>query len=94
MGKTSALTVNSSGFSAITTLSNCKGVAVNEDAGVASWPTTDFLVCQALADTPRRMKAGSAYKFETQHFWQAGTVVGYVKAVTGSTTFAQDESSA
>lgn len=86
--------MNNSGFTAVLARSVCKGVSINEDVGVASWPTTDFLVCQILTDVPRRIPAGQAYKFESVQLLQPNAIVGYVKTIAGATTFAQDDSSA
>ena len=94
MGKTSSFTANTVAFTAVTCLSACRSVSINEDLGVGGWPTTDLLVAKYNTDTPKRISAGSGYVFDTTPTsFHAGEVAGYVKTVSGSTTITQDEAS-
>lgn len=92
-GNTQHITVGSSAYSAVTAQTNCTQVTIGEDPSVSGWPTTDFLIAKpGSASTPRRISAGGTYTFSAMggRFTQ-GTIVGYVEAVSGSTTFFQDE---
>lgn len=92
MAYTAQVTVNSSGDTAIIANSFCKIIVVKENPGVVGWPTTDFLVKKGGSSTYIRITAGSAYTFQSgPSFYKLGQTVGYLKAVTGSTTFDQDE---
>ena len=103
MAATSQITVNAVGFTAVTVQNTlgCKNVRILEDPGVAGWPTSDFLIAKPLAtSTPVRIPAGDAYTFSaasqnpanaSASWFAPGLVVGYVKTISGSTTFDQDE---
>ena len=91
MAKTSKITLNSTAFTAIIPLQSTAVVSLQEDLGNSNWPTTDFLVCRDLADTPRRISAGNEYPFECEGVWVKGYIAGYAKTVTGSADFIQDE---
>lgn len=93
MAATSQITVNAAGFTAITTQSFCKNVRIMENPGVTNWPTTDYLIAKPTAGTtPVRIPAGQSYTFNSPaSFFTINQIAGYVKAVTGSTTFDQDE---
>lgn len=92
MAKTTTYSVGSSAV-AVTTNIATKTVTIAEDASVASWPTTDFkILAPTSGDTAIQRPQGTGYTFVCPTaFWPAGTVVGYVKAVTGTTTFQQYE---
>jgi hypothetical protein len=92
---TAQITVNSAGDTAIITNGPCKIIVVCEDPGVASWPTTDFLIKKGNSSQYVRIKAGSTYTFSSgPSFFPVGTTVGFIKTVSGSTTFDQDEDQA
>lgn len=84
--------MNSTAFTAVIPLQTTRKITVVEDIGVAGSPTTDYYVLRDLADTPRRIPAGDPYPFDCPTGnWVKGYIAGYIKAVTGSTTFIQDE---
>jgi hypothetical protein len=103
MAATSQITVNAAGFTAVTVQNTlgCKNVRIMENPGISGWPTSDFLIAKPLStSTPVRIPAGSAYTFSAASqnaanpasSWLApGSIVGYVKLVSGSSTFDQDE---
>lgn len=94
MGKTSSFTANAVSFTAVTCLTACRSVTINEDIGAGGYPSTDLLVAKLSTDTPKRIPSGSAYSFDTSPTsFHAGEVAGFVKTVAGSTTIAQDEAS-
>lgn len=73
--------------------SNTKSIEIAEDPSVASYPTTAFEIRAPLdTDDPIRFATGTSCYFEAPHaYFPAGTVVGYVSAITGATTFKQFE---
>lgn len=91
MSKSTAITVNSTAYTAVIPTQATTKITLNEDLGVSGWPTTDFYVVRFLTDTPKRIAAGMTYDFDVSGFWHAGETAGYIKTVTGSTTFVQDE---
>ena len=93
MAATSQFSVTNSAATAVTTVSFCRNVRVTENRGVVGWPTSDFLIYKPDGNaTPVRIQAGSQYTFNAPpSFFKPGQIVGYVKMVTGTTTFDQDE---
>lgn len=91
MAKTSTFSSNNSTFTAITTSVATKSVTVAEDPSVANWPTTDLLIAAPTnAATPIRRPQGTSFTFTCPTaFWPSGTVVGYIKNVTGASTTIQ-----
>lgn len=92
--KTKTLTVTDAAWVAVTAQTVTKRIIVQEDASVANWPTTDYLVAKPLStDDQIRKVAGARYTFEKGEYpYRIGSIAGYIKAVSGTTTFAQDES--
>ena len=92
-GYTKTMTVADSGLGTpVVAVTDCKRITVGEDPSVVGWPTTDYQVYKPdYNSTPRQIPIGQTYTFEGPRYW-AGQTVGYIKAVTGSTTFYQDES--
>lgn len=89
MAKTQVpVNVNSTGFTQIKTLTDCKTVIVRESNQAA---TTDYLVAAPLSsDGPASMPAGSSFLFVhsgPNTVFPAGTVVGFLKTVAGSVNF-------
>ena len=94
MAFTQTITVNNSGYTAVTVQSPAtKNIRIGEDPGVGGYPTTDFYIAKPTnAATPIRVTAGNSYVFFTVGgLFVQGQIVGYVKTVSGSTTFDQDE---
>jgi hypothetical protein len=92
---TSQITVNASGDTAIVCNDACKIVILSEDPGVASWPTTDFLVKKGGSSQYIRVPRGQTYTFQSgPSFFSAGQTIGFLKTVSGTTTFDQDEDQA
>lgn len=79
---------------AVIAQSYCRHIRITENRGVSGWPTSDFLISKPLAtNVAVRIEAGAQYTFTSmESSYGPGTVVGYIKMVTGSTTFDQDES--
>jgi hypothetical protein len=92
-GNTQHITVGSSQFTQIVAQTQCGEITVGEDPSVNGWPTTDFLVAKpSAANAPRRVSAGGTYTFSALGGrFMAGAIAGYVEAVSGATTFFQDE---
>jgi hypothetical protein len=92
-GNTQHITVGSTQFTQIVAQTQCGEITVGEDPSVSGWPTTDFLVAKpSAANTPRRVSAGGTYTFSALGGrFMAGAIAGYVEAVSGATTFFQDE---
>jgi len=93
--KTSTLVVGSS-FVAVKVLSAdpVALVTVREDDSVTGWPTTSIIVAAPLStDVAVQYAGGSAVTFPAPPLtrWAQNQIVGFVKAVTGSTTFQQVE---
>jgi hypothetical protein len=94
MAATSQITVTAATPLAITPVSACKSVRVMENRGVAGWPTSDFLIYKPTnLVTPVRVPAGSSYTFSTNQIGIPTSPIGYIKMVSGTTTFDQDEDS-
>lgn len=93
LGATNLITVSSGAFTQIVALSNCQGVTVGEDPSVSGFPTTDFLVARPLGTSnPRRISGGGSYRFTSPlGLFKKGQTVGFIKAVSGTTTFFTDE---
>lgn len=96
MAKTSNITVNAAGYTAVIANSTCKFIRINENRGASGFPNGDFLIAKPTnADTPVRIGSGASYTFQSgPSFFIVGQTVGYVKMVAGSTTFDQDEDQA
>ena len=95
MPLTRTVTVNSTDASSIAVQTYPRIVSIGEDPSISGYPTTDFLVYKMTTDeNPRRIPAGGNYTFPRTDAgsFRPGQIVGYVKAVTGSTTFFIDES--
>lgn len=94
-GHTSTFTVTNTDFTAVTANTYCHDIVIGESPTVANWPTTDFLIAKPDADaTPRRVVIGQLYTFRRAFDrapFRPGDIVGYVKSVSGTTTFFQDE---
>jgi hypothetical protein len=95
MAATAQISPTSAAWLAVTVISpsGCKSVRITENRGVAGWPTSDFLIAKPTTSaTPVRVQAGAQYTFgDAATFWKLGDIAGYIKMVTGSTTFDQDE---
>jgi len=91
---TKTITVTDAAWVAVTATTDTRRISVQEDPSVANWPTTDYLVAKPLSSSVQiRKLAGAKYVFERgEYMHRAGSVAGYVKTVSGTTTFAQDES--
>lgn len=93
MAATSQISVTNGAATAVTAVSYCRNIRITENRGVVGWPTADFLIYKPTdAATPVRIQAGAQYTFNAPpSFYKPGDIVGYVKMVSGSTTFDQDE---
>ncbi len=92
-GKTKKFTLTTVA-TAITASTWCRQITIQEDLGVAGWPTTDYLIARPTStDDFLRVAGGVAYVFTFGGFdlIPNGAVVGYAKTVSGSTTFQQTE---
>lgn len=68
----------------------CSKVTIREDPSVSNWPTTDYEIAEAASGgDAARCKAGTSYTFSAPsgYFFRATETVGYVAAISGSTTF-------
>lgn len=94
MSKTYQVTVNAAGQTQITAQTQCSEVTVQENIGIGTYPTSDFLVFKPnAAATGIRKQGGSAYTFKSDSGgWLPGDVIGFLQLVSGSTTFDVDES--
>lgn len=92
MAKTKQLTVSSVTPTAVVATNFCHTIAVGEDPSVVGWPTTDFAVLKpSTTDQERTIPIGNAYHFERRGNWSPGQTVGYIRSLSGTTTFFQDE---
>jgi hypothetical protein len=81
--------VNSSSYIEIKATVPAKRIRIKEDPSVSNWPTTDYLI---KGDSPSsaeiRVPAGSGFAILDSHVvCNVGQTVGYIKSVTGTTTF-------
>ena len=99
MAKTLLLTVGSSPVPIrVRSLTPVAWVNLKEDSSVADWPTTEFEITgPAVNDAPVRFPAGVGFIFDANAMgpgssrYPPGTLLGYLTAVTGTTTFQQVE---
>lgn len=89
--RTVTFVVGSDVFVEIRASGPCSSITIMEDPSVTGWPTTDFFLKgtnEAYDDVVRRL-AGTSFKFVAVEDgkYRAGALVGYVKAVSGETTF-------
>ncbi len=93
MAKTSQITVSNTQFTAVVTHEQCKKVRITENRAVVGYPTSDFLIAKPdTTDTPVQVQAGAQYEFLSgDDYFGKAAVIGYVKMVSGTTTFDQDE---
>jgi len=91
MAKTFTMSVDNLSLHAVTVQSVCRKVTIyeNDQAGTTDW----ILAAPTANDAQITKPAGSKKEFERSPgvFWNPGDVVGYVKAVTGTITLAQEE---
>lgn len=103
MPGTGPLTVSNVNWTAVTALSFCTAILVNESRGASGFPNGDWYVLKPISpdkqsvgtpDTspkPVRRQSGSAYTFLGA--FTPGMIAGYLKMVNSvTTTFDQDES--
>jgi hypothetical protein len=89
------ITVSDSADTAVVTNSVCGKVNVYEDPGVSGWPNSDYLVRSPDESVYVRKAAGTSFEFKSgSEPYKKGETLGYVKMVTGTTTFDQFEESA
>lgn len=89
MAYTRTFNVNSSTYTAVTVQTVCRKVTVYEDAQAG---TTDYYLSGAGGDSDRVQKpAGSKKEFESTRPLQPNEILGYIKTVSGSVSFAQEE---
>ena len=92
-GFTTTFSVGNTNYVAIKANTACRNITVGEDRSAAGWPTADFSVKKpSTGSAARQISAGGTYSFMAQSSFQPGDIVGYVKLVSGSSTFFQDES--
>jgi hypothetical protein len=92
--RTSLFTVNDIGDPepVIATVA-CNRIIIGEDASVSGWPLSEYEVKgNYVGSVFIRKSAGLSYQFEstedkTKKSFLPGQIVGYVKTVSGSTTF-------
>lgn len=85
--KTTTFSVTTSD-TAITTTVATKKVLIQEDPGVAEWPTTDYKIKMPLStNTAIQRSSGTSFEFSSDMIIPAGKIVGYVATVSGTTTF-------
>lgn len=91
--KTKTFSVTNAAFVAVTAQTITKEITIQEDASVVGFPTTNYKVAKPTSgDTPLEKIAGSRYVFRKGTYpYRAGDIAGYVKTLTGTTTFYQDE---
>lgn len=92
-GFTQTFSVGSSSYVAVVAVTSCRNITVGEDRSAGAFPTADFYVAKpSSGNTPRQVVSGGTYSFMSQSMFQPGDIVGYVKLVSSSSTFFQDES--
>lgn len=99
MAATNQFTVSATAPTAVIVQSDCMQVRIAENRGVSGYPTSDFLISKPLSTSPQvRVQAGAQYTFVSNRRpmvspsgFRAGQTVGYVRMVSGTTTFDQDE---
>lgn len=79
--------VNSLGYSQVVLVSDCTEVTVGEDNQAG---TTDYYVSGTGNDSDKITKPAGSQKTFKGNF-RAGQTAGWVKTVTGSVTFSQEE---
>lgn len=91
--KTSTFPVTDAAWAAVVAQSDTKAIAVFEDRNNVNWPTTAFLVAApASTDDPIYVLPGAKYVFRrSERPYRVGHVAGYVKTVSGTVDFLQDE---
>ena len=92
MAKTFTFSVSTTA-TPIVTQTATSSVVIQEDPSVANWPTTDFLLQMPTNTDPAiRRTQGTSFEIKSPvGLFQKGATVGYVKTVTGTTTFQQYE---
>ncbi len=93
-GHTDTLSVSNSLLGTpVTAATFCCRITVGEDGTVSGAPTTNYNVYKPdYNSTPRQVFIGQTYTF--QGIFVPGQIVGYIKSITGTTTFFKDESPA
>lgn len=94
-GKTKRITVSNVTPTPVIAQTQTESIVIGEDASVAVWPTTAFQILKPTnSDQAIQFPIGVTYEFRSPTNglpYQPGDVAGYVLAVSGSTTFFQDE---
>jgi len=94
-GYTTLITVSDTQYTAVIARSCCHDVIVGEDPSVVNWPTTNFYVAKPEpTNSPRQIPVGQSYAFSHKFDrkpYSPGDIAGYIKCVSGTTTFFQDE---
>lgn len=95
MGKTKTFTVTDAADVAVVAQICTPAITVQEDPGVASWPTQNFTIKKPTSgDVAIQRPIGGSYTFAKATSYVPGEIAGYVRLVNASTstTFQQDES--
>jgi hypothetical protein len=94
MASTRKITVTNAAAVPITVLRPCTRVMIGEDASVAGYPTSPFLLQKPTqSDAQIEFPAGAYYNFFADRGgFASGNIIGYVQLpAAGSTTFFIDE---
>ncbi len=84
--KTTTFTVTNSDTAIVTTVAT-KRVLIQEDPGVASWPTTAYTIKMPLSsNTAVTRSEGTSFEIYSDYIIPAGKTIGYVAIITGTTT--------
>jgi hypothetical protein len=81
----SQITVSSTADTPVVCQSSTKHALIYEDPGIANWPTTDYLI--KMPDSAAYIRKPAGTTFELSGVFNPGSLLCYLKAVTGSTTF-------
>lgn len=93
-GNTKTYSVTDAADVGVVALGFTQFIRVGEDPSVLGWPTTDFVVKKPAADSdPIQKIAGASYTFSKRDggFYSKGEVAGYIRTISGTTTFQHDE---
>lgn len=91
--KTTTFTVNDLGDpEPVTATVPCSKIRIGEDPSVADWPVVDYQICGDYQGSVYVQKAaGTMFEFNApvikDKLFKIGDIAGYVRTVSGSSTF-------